>query len=615
MDGILAQLNVVHPWLDDIVISVLLIVVAILLWFAFSFPANILYRALLEPVEKFSCYIHNFYNCCLTIISWLQAAAERCRNRTVELLKLNFIFDQNEAALKRRISHVAKKINIWSRKTNKLGRRMQRDVQKLSEGFENFSKYELGTVEIEVPPADILAETSSARRRGMYLVVLSIPIMIALVGVNTLMLREFFSSFIDEYVSFGMGIKLSTVLALFFTLAEITLGVLLYQTQKKSVSTTNIRTPLTEIMFIVFIVGLAFLEGVLYLFLSASFSGIKLSMVMELQGFEFVTATWLALFGPIIVGTLAATGHMLVNGFDQIVEAGHTKQYRKEAASIVKKVDKLKKSLEIIEDKHKSLVPSLDNLLSQTQKVSTNGVPSLTEHLLEGVSEIKKVMAARSETQRELYQVLSDDEGLRHFYKYSFLALGGGVVIGVFTWLQMHYLFKHEFFSGLPLFANTIIAAVQAVAIPLGAYMITAPVRTATGGKRPEVIRSPHDLINIVFGVLIIVSTIYFSWLLTLLSASSSIDIGFFVLLVCIGVLVLYGRALSTFVTVLWADIRITFLLVAIPAVMLVGVGALLLNWVFVIASWIIYVIAFPSTIFKKRYFSNSMNIPAVASE
>lgn len=615
MNGIIEKLAEIHPWLDDIFVAILLTTFVVLLWFALAFPANVLYHALRNPIAQFCRYLGWIREKTLAGIELLKKAAIKYRDEAVDILQLQFVFDQNEKLLKRKIRQSAKLSASLAKKANLLVGGIMRNTKKLETAIDKFTSNTIGEVQIEVPNVDEQIKLTKKRRIGIFLVVLGVLIMIALVGVNTLMLREYFAGFIDEFISFGMGIKLSDVLALLFTLLEISLGVHLYKTQKDADATNNIRTTIMEIVDISCIVVLAFIEGVLYLFLSAGFRGIDPADIMDLNGFEFITGTWLALFGPVVVVTLAATGHMLVNGLDMIVEAGHDKDYEKKTNKIGNKVRRITKTIGFIESKHGQLRSSLDEYISQFSKITNSKQLSANERLLAEVEDFVKALADKSSSQNVIYQVANKSETLRHFYKYSFFAIGGCIVMHVFVALQMHYLYNHTNFMNLPSLVNIVIAAVSTISVPLAAYMVTAPMRTGAGDEKVETIRSPRDIINVVTGSAIILAVIYFLWKLTQGIGMDAVNIGFLALIACVGVLILFGRALTTLIAVAWSDLKIATVLVSILPVVMVWIIALLIDWTAGIINWLIYIVAYPSMWMRgKRSYSQS-DVPIAEAE
>ena len=90
-------------------------------------------------------------------------------------------------------------------------------------GVNNPPEYPL--INIQVPSMRIERNVNEVKREGFIKLMIFIPVGFFLIVSNTFLLEKFFTIFNSEFILYSLGIKYSHLIALFYSIAELALGV------------------------------------------------------------------------------------------------------------------------------------------------------------------------------------------------------------------------------------------------------------------------------------------------------------------------------------------------------------------------------------------------------
>jgi hypothetical protein len=309
------------------------------------------------------------------------------------------------------------------------------EISKLRSSIEYFKNQDqLDITNFKLPTYEHIIEDQSKRRSSATMLIIAIPILIALISVNTGMLSKFFEGLVDEYLSYSLGIKLSQVLAFFFSLLEVALGVFFYYAGKHR-SSVSLATPLILTVVLLFITGLGIIESFLYLSLSAQTAKISLSQIQSLTGLAFFEAVWLTPMGFIIVGSLALIGHMLIKGLDDFRDSGQTISIKDFLEKIEKGSQAFNENLEKIFQGIKKNTDSMNSYDAKLAAVQNkpNWLQTTIEEALQSLEkEIQDVSKGYNNSWSQEARIL--------FYAKSALSIACFIALGAFVAIMGHNL-------------------------------------------------------------------------------------------------------------------------------------------------------------------------------
>ena len=192
-------------------------------------------------------------------------------------------------------------------------------VRQLTQSVDNLGGNIGKLNEIDIPELDLDKKHETRKRAALSSLILFVPLLVAVIIVNTALLREIFESLVDvEIEFFGVDIALAPFLALMFTLIELGVGVVFgFQERKKEKASSGAND------FIIFafgwfiIIGLATMEFVFYLMIGTGVEDFdELLDTLEL-GFIYAMLAGgiLSVLGPCIVLALYIFGHRVSTAF------------------------------------------------------------------------------------------------------------------------------------------------------------------------------------------------------------------------------------------------------------------------------------------------------------
>ena len=309
MENFLMMMSESYPILYILGSYLLLFVGIVFLWFLVSYPFLLVRGAVGEVLNKFILWTEN------TQIK-LQGSARRFYelfsdpfNQLIEESRYRYILDEEEVKINQELQEIKQNIDGTLSETKSFGAKVRGSLSSIKGSLENMLSIntppEYPLTNIQVPSIRIEKSVNEEKREGLIKFMIFIPVGILLIVLNTFLLEKFFTIFTSEYIMYSLGIKYSHLIALFYSIAELALGVgFVFSKDNRAF----------QVMILVFIACLSFLEVYIYLYLGLQFAGFEFVDMGRLQGWEILEASWFSPFGLAISGVLFIAGHFVTDG-------------------------------------------------------------------------------------------------------------------------------------------------------------------------------------------------------------------------------------------------------------------------------------------------------------
>lgn len=173
--------------------------------------------------------------------------------------------------------------------------------------------------DIDIPGLELDKNHETRKRAAFSSLLLFIPLLIAVVCVNTALLNEIFASLIETEIEIlGFDLPLPPFIAIMFTLIELGVGVIFgFQERKTQNSKSNFNDVIIHAFGWLIIVGLALMEFVFYLMIGTGVEDFEELMEMLDDGviYAMLSGGILSVLGPCIVLALYMFGHRVSIAF------------------------------------------------------------------------------------------------------------------------------------------------------------------------------------------------------------------------------------------------------------------------------------------------------------
>ena len=309
MNNLLVMMNESYPILYMLASYLLFFVGLVLLWFIVSYPFLLVRGAVGEVLSKFILWTENSQ-------IKLQDSAKKFYelfsgpfDKLIQESRYRYILDEEEVKINQELQDIKQNIDGTLTETKSIGVKVTASLNTIKGSLEKIlginTPPEYPLKNIQVPSMRIERNVDQIKREGFIKFMIFVPVGFLLIILNTFLLEKFFTIFTSEYIMYSLGIKYSHLIALFYSIAELALGV-------GFVFSKNNRS--FQVMILIFIACLAFLEVYIYLYLGLQFAGFEFSDMATLRGWEILEASWMSPFGLAISGVLFIAGHFVTDG-------------------------------------------------------------------------------------------------------------------------------------------------------------------------------------------------------------------------------------------------------------------------------------------------------------
>lgn len=591
IDEFFNALRDIHPWLVPIVRAAAVLLGLFALWIIFSLPLDMLWRAAEAHLASARAWLRTLASRAFDLAASLYVQTNHPLRRFLDVHRLKYVFDRNETELRRRLSALARELGTIRDGIAKGHERLGGGAARLAEQTRGFIEAEIDKPEIIFPPALELAKETVKRRKAWITLIASFVVGGALVAINTLMVSEFFYSLISYRIA-GV-IKASLVFGLLFCLIEITFGLALYFAQEARKEKGGAFLSIAEIVCYVAIALLIAVEAVFYALFGAN---LDMSVFAELfapdpvpQAAKFL----LVPLGVVIVGALVAAGHAFFSALftlSQLAALGEFKARMQSLKSVAKRVGE---DFERVRDQLKGLKEELRDF-SATLAGGPAAPPRMNDSIALALGDLQTTVEAAGRNRREPYAAMDESEGLDLFRRHLFFAVATGVVIAVFLWSEFVFLDRLGILNEAPLF-RLILSVFQAVVVLVASHFLVPSVRILPERDPIDVLPSANSRVAQVVAGLTIAAVVGLNLMMTVARGSGTDWLWFFMLLACIGFLMLVGRSLGTLVAAVTAAAQWLGLVFATLFVWLGGIALHLVAAAIALVGGLLAILAYPA--------------------
>lgn len=238
-------------------------------------------------------------------------------------------------------------------------------VQQVNENLENLVGGVDSMKHLDIPELELDTKNVIKKKRALSSLILFIPLLIAVVAVNTSLLNTFFDELMGGREIFDY-IPYSIVIALMFTFIELGTGVATgFQktTKEKEGAIFSIGNYILSFFcwFIVF--GLAFVEFFLYLLVGTSEELDRdeiFGMLLDGAYADIVfKGGWLSILGLAIVFALYVFGHLVSINYYNYSEASNLESFKNDLDRLFKKYEFMRSGIDKISEKITELIKKI----------------------------------------------------------------------------------------------------------------------------------------------------------------------------------------------------------------------------------------------------------------
>lgn len=309
MENFLATVNDSYPILYMLTSYLVFFVGLILLWFIVSYPFLLVRGAIGEVLSKFILWTENSQIKLQDSSKKFYELFSRPFDKLIQESRYRYILDEEEVKINQELQEIKQNIDGTLNHTVSISAKVSDSLNTIKGSLEKIlginTPPEYPLKNIQVPSMRIERNVDQIKREGFIKFMIFVPVGFLLIILNTFLLEKFFTIFTSEYIMYSLGIKYSHLIALFYSIAELALGVgFVFSKENKAF----------KVMILIFIACLSFLEVYIYLYLGLQFAGFEFADMGRLEGWEILEASWFSPFGLAISGVLFIAGHFVTDG-------------------------------------------------------------------------------------------------------------------------------------------------------------------------------------------------------------------------------------------------------------------------------------------------------------
>jgi ABC-type multidrug transport system fused ATPase/permease subunit len=333
--GFFAALAAIHPFLPFFVRTLILVVVATIVWVVISVPAFWLCRsigALLSTgIKQLSELRHRLFG---RAVELFQTAASPVEEFLTTHARLFDFFSEN-ARIEKALNSIRRSIEGVPDDLNQLEAGLGRSSQNFQQCTDRIGGVEVPEPVVPPTPEQFVLVKAAANRAWATLI-LALLLTPPLVVFNWGMLTKFLEGQLGAGQELLDFIPLTLVLAGGATLLEIILGAWLARTTSRAF----------KLLMISCLVGLALIECFLYGLMGLGMSTNPVEPLYSPAPAPAWSKMWFGLFGPILVSALAACGHYLVTSILQLSDRNVVQQWKGFIRGRIRSAETLRARLE-----------------------------------------------------------------------------------------------------------------------------------------------------------------------------------------------------------------------------------------------------------------------------
>ena len=585
MDDFLNLVRETYPVFYILILYLVYLLGIVLVWVLASYPFLIIKGAVGEMLNRFILWTQSSQNNLMdSYRSGIQAFQDPF-NQLIQESKYKFVLEEEEIKINQELQELRRDIegttSIFSAFTDLVTNSLnsiQNSLQTLL-GFSSPPKYP--EPNIQVPSIRIERSVHEEKRRGLIKFLIFIPVGFFLIILNSFLLEKFFTIFTSEYIIYSLGIKYSHLIALFYSIAELALGVaFVFSKNNKSFL----------LMILIFISCLAFLEVYIYLYLGLQFADLEFVDIRSLQGWEILEAAWMSPFGLAISGVLFMAGHFVTDGILEYRRGQDLEVFKQELDSLHQKASDVDQFFEHSNEIAQNLPDEFVNLTndSSSRLEAIRAARDESREPLEALSlRLSTLLQKVTDLRLEPFSQVSDVEAKRIVLLHGFFGFMIVLISFLFLTFQMESI-------------NTLISIAE-IGLLLGAsYLLSETLVVISSESSNPVVINPKSTFLKVICYLSIASIIGFIIFSNLVAGESN-WLTLMASLFCAAGSIWLGRHLKEILVVAIASVKSLVFLILAFINLLISWGLALLRGFSVFVESILFLFTFPARQFRKK--------------
>jgi hypothetical protein len=549
VSDLLAAAEAVHPLVEPIVRLVLIAIIIFLGWVILAVPLYIAWVA----SSPFLLRGHE-WGVSLAKKMWAIATANNMdiKKDTAKFVSqhtLHYVFDEAEQILQDFIARAEKQFQSTKENIENGYLKVCESNDELISKTKEILNIRLGENSIVLPEYKIIQQESAIRRKAITKLTVGIILSVAFVAINTMMVNEFFESLVSVRV---FGVRVSLILALFFSLLELGLGVLHFLSHEKNTKGSNdLRSNLWEIIIYLIVLILCLIEFFFYAVFSGSMDTSIWSNLFAPNDPPAVLRFWLGPFGFAIVIGLVGMGNLVLSGWNELSESRATIDFQNRLHEVRKLAEVIGQGFVGAREAANKLSNNLSNLGDKMGWIHDQPSP-VSDDLENTLAKVEACFDHANDSRRDIYRQLDESEVISIFRKHCLIAISCLIAVFVFVWAQFIFL-EHLLPFGSERPALSLLIGISEALILLFAGLATVEkMRMVPGTSPPEFAILQYNPFMKGLGFLMMSAIVGANLLLTVRGGEATEWLWFLFLLACIGFLVWAGRTLQPTIASGW---------------------------------------------------------------
>ncbi len=266
-------------------------------------------------------------------------------------------------------------------------------VEQLNNTLNELESGSVSLRDIDIPELELNTGHALRKRAAKSSLVIFVPLLLAVIAVNTVLLNTFFDELLDGLEIFD--IPYAIVIALMFTLIETGVGVVFgFQEREIEKGERPAGNYITFTFGWLIIVGLALVEFFLYLLvgtqMSYDFDEVTEAIIDGLYLELFLAGGWLSLLGPTIVLGLYIFGHRVSTAYFDFIKESDFERFKVDLDKSYELFSNLRSGINEFSEK-------IEHLLSNIREENTQ------------LNKVKAATASNLDTFRKIFRENKDD--------------------------------------------------------------------------------------------------------------------------------------------------------------------------------------------------------------
>ena len=399
-------------------------------------------------------------------------------------------------------------------------------VEQLNDTLNQLQTGSVSLREIDIPELELDTNHSLRKRAAKSTLIIFLPLLLAVVAVNTVLLNTFFDELLDGLEIFD--IPYAIVIALMFTLIETGVGVVFgFQEREIERGEQKAGNYVTFAFGWLIIIGLGMVEFFLYLLVGTSMSDLDAEEVKDglIDGLYlelFLAGGWLSLLGPTIVLGLYIFGHRVSTAFFDFIKESDLERFKIDLDERYDLFSSLKAGINEFSDKIDQLLSRIQNENTQLNKAkaaSSSNLDAFRNIFQENMDRVMNAVTKAAETEApipEIQTAVLNREDTTSFHRsnlvYLLMLIASFIVLAISLPAENSGLLPFSMTGGVEFLVALILCGL-AISSGVGQSSEVTVVQTSDG-QVARIIIEPKQVIKVAGSVVIGFLAVFLLYLL-----------------------------------------------------------------------------------------------------